>query len=213
MKINKKYFIKEPYIHRTEWYHCDQRISNVTDGYQHIPYLTAQKLCVDNNFKNVLDIGTGNGWKLVEYFPEFDTTGLEIEPTLNWLKNKYPNHKWAESNFKNKLSEENFDVVLCCDVIEHLMDPDELIEFIESLNFKYLVISTPERKAIQLYQRGYCWDGPPDNKAHIREWAFEEFSQYMSDTFEIKEQFMCKNKSETAPLCQVVVATKKGFEK
>ena len=39
----------------------------------------------------VLDIGTGSGFKLLKYFNNYDTIGMDLTPTVNWLKSKYPN--------------------------------------------------------------------------------------------------------------------------
>jgi len=84
-----------------------------------------------------------------------------------------------------------------------------LVDFIKKIDFKYAVISTPEREAIQRYQKGHTWDGPPQNPAHIREWAYEEFANYMEDNFEIMKHLITQNDAESRPLCQVVVVRKK----
>ena len=157
------------------------------------------------DIKTVLDIGSGSGYKLIKYFNHLNPTGLEIEPTLSWLRNKYPDNNWVESNFYEEIG--NFDLIICSDVIEHIDDPDTLVNFINKIGFKFLVISTPERNEIQRYQKGYLWDGPPLNLSHYREWTLAEFNNYISQFFNVKEQLMTKNKAEHASLCQVVVAT------
>ena len=39
----------------------------------------------------VIDVGCGSGWKLVNYLSEeFKTIGIETEPALTFLREKYP---------------------------------------------------------------------------------------------------------------------------
>ena len=205
MKINKKYCIKEAYVHRTEWHHHDDT-EHHNDDHQDEVYKIASMMKEKYNLKNVLDIGCGSGFKLMKYFKDCEPTGLEIEPTLSWLKNKYPNNNWQRSDFSKDIGD--FDLIICSDVIEHIEDPDELMSFIKKINFKILVISTPERESIQKYQKGYTWNGPPMNLSHYREWAYEEFRNYISQFFDVRKQIMTKNKAEHRSLCQVVIAVK-----
>ena len=198
----KNYGIKEGYKARTSYHHFDDTPTH--DEYQDKVYETAHTLCKNYNLNKVLDIGCGSGYKLIKYFKNYDFVGSELEPTLSWLKKTYPSHKWVKSDLSTTLKE-NYDIIICADVIEHLVDPDLLINFLKNIDFKYIVISTPERDAIQKYQRGHTWMGPPNNPTHVREWSFEEFKHYLSQHFNITQHFMGQNDAEPIPLCQIVV--------
>ena len=95
-------------------------------------------------------------------------------------------------------------------MIEHLLKPDDLLAFISNIDFKHLVLSTPDRDAIQRLQRSFGWDvktdGPPHNMMHVREWTLAELREYLSQWFNIESQFMTPKQVE----CQVVIATPKG---
>ena len=201
----KNYGIKKGYNSRTSYHHFDD--TPMKDEYQDKVYETAHTLCEKNNLDNILDIGCGSGYKLVKYFKKYNFTGTELEPTLSWLKKKYPDNQWLEGDFTKTLGKP-YDMIICADVIEHLLDPDQLLGFLKKINFKYAVISTPERDAIQKYQRGYTWMGPPNNPTHVREWSFEEFKHYLSQHFNITQHFMGQNDAEPIPLCQIVVINK-----
>ncbi len=92
--MSNKYFIDKDYISRLGYTHYDD--TDQTDGYQDEIYLIAKSICEHNEYTSVLDIGCGSGFKLNKYFEDYNTTGMEIEPTLSWLKNKYPNNVWIE---------------------------------------------------------------------------------------------------------------------
>ena len=199
----KTYAIKEGYTHRTSYTHHSD--IGYEDQYQDEVYQTALRIFKDNNLKTVFDVGCGSAFKLRKYFSEEKFTGAEIEPTLGWLKNTYPNDEWVKSDFSNLIET---DLFICSDVIEHLVDPDMLLDFFQKSQFKFIVLSTPERDKVQLYQRGYLWTGPPSNRAHVREWNFSEFKNYISARFDVVEHFMSKNKAEPSPMCQIMVIKK-----
>ena len=204
--MNKTYNIKEGYISRSSYHHFDD--TPMKDEYQDKVYETAHTLCEKNNLNNILDIGCGSGYKLIKYFKKYNFTGTELEPTLSWLKKKYPDNQWLDGDFTKTLGKP-YDVIICADVIEHLLDPNQLLVFLKKINFKYAVISTPERDAIQKYQRGKTWMGPPNNPAHIREWSFGEFKNYLSNSFILEDHFMAKNKVESTSLCQIAIIKNK----
>ena len=201
----KNYCIKDGYIHRDEYVQYDN--TPQTDKFQDEVYAKARQICNQNNFKKIVDVGCGSAYKLVKYFRDKNFVGLELEPNLSYIKKKYPIFRFDLSDFDNPPTEE-FDILICSDVIEHVLDPDQIIEFIKKINWKYLVLSTPDREIIQNLQKGFGWeveeDGPPHNVHHIREWTSREFNSYVSQHFDIVEHFCAPIQKE----CQIVVAKK-----
>lgn len=185
MLINKginlnNYCISQFYRARTQYHHYDDIAE---DKWQMEVYLHALGLMKKNNFKTIVDIGCGSAYKLVTYFKGYETIGLELPINVEKLKAKYPDKEWRISDFSTK-PDIITDVVICSDVIEHLVDPDQLLEFIKDIKYKYLVISTPDKNLLyRPWRKGY-W-GPPINEAHIREWNYKEFAKYMSMHFDV----------------------------
>ena len=115
-----------------------------------------------HGLESVLDVGCGSAYKLVTYLGEYERTGLELPDTVHVLRERYPDRDWGLSDFavRHGLSA---DVVICADVIEHLVDPDELMLFLQGISFSYLVLSTPDRNLVYWpWQKGY-W-GPPETR-------------------------------------------------
>lgn len=148
-----------------------------------------------HNLRSVIDVGCGSAYKLTTILSEFDTIGIETEPCYTYLQQTYPGLKWLLSGESEKtftLYDElnHSDVVICSDVIEHIVNPDHLVNYLLSLQSKYYIISTPCREVLcnhPKFSDTYkpSWNGPPMNDCHVREWTMEEFKQYIGKHFNI----------------------------
>ncbi len=200
LETKNNYFIKPDYVSRTKYMHYNDQ--ECEDEWQLEVYLHALGLMKKHNFKKIVDIGCGSGYKLMHYLDEYETIGLELEENLGFLNDKYPSRVWVESNFNIKPKIKT-DVLICSDVIEHLVDPDELINYIKKISFKYLVLSTPERELVYEKDSKFL-DGPPRNLAHTREWNFNEFAKYIGHYFEILDHRVTNaGQSTQTMICQI----------
>jgi SAM-dependent methyltransferase len=179
-QMRDKYCIKAFYMPRKTYTHFNG--ASYTDEYQDEVYAATKRFADSNNFSKILDIGCGSGFKLMKYYDGFDFLGLELEPNLDFLVKKYPGRHWQLCDFTSP-PHGPFDLALCIDVIEHLVDPDELMRFLSKIEWKYLFLSTPDRDRLSVENR----IGPPANKYHMREWSRKEFVQYVSAYFRVIE--------------------------
>ncbi len=189
----EKFSIKKGY-HHTVHAGSFNDTSN-TGEWQKEVYQFSAHFMKQYNYQVVIDVGCGSAYKLIKYLDQFDTTGIEVAATYQWLKERYPLRKWLQieqmhENLKT-------DLVICSDVIEHIADPDGLLQFIQSVHSKHIIISTPERDAVA----GKNDYGPPENTTHYREWNAKEFYKYISDWFDIEEQQVFAGRSSS----QVIV--------
>lgn len=173
----KRYCIKENYISRQKNDFFDDTPN--TDRWQKEVYQYSKQKLLDNGYKSVVDIGTGSGYKLINNFNDYDTIGIDLPPTVDWLNKKYPSKKWSD-----KFEPVNgYDLLICSDVIEHIPDPDTLLELIKKCNPKLVVLSTPDRRVVYKGEH----NGPPRNRSHCREWNKEEFYNYISQHMKVLE--------------------------
>lgn len=200
----KNFFIKNNYTSRKNFLHYDD--TKNTDGWQKEVYLEARSFMQKHDLNNVIDIGCGSGYKLVKYFKEYNTTGLEVECNLDFLNSKYPSHQWLKSDFNNPPNLET-DIVICADVIEHLINPDMLMEYIKTFKFKFAFISTPDRD-LHYHPNNPGYNGPPGNKTHIREWNSSEFNQYISSHLKVIDHKITNRSQST----QLIICTEKTID-
>jgi len=175
--LKSKYKIRRGYFHRTKYNHFTD--VNNKDEWQKEVYEYAEQIARKNNYKKIIDIGCGSGYKLLKHFGEgFEITGLEIEDTLEYLKNNYPDHTWLDS-YTTDFSSLNAELIIISDVIEHVVDPDKLINNLRKIKHsKLFIISTPDRLILRNRSLRNKY-GPARNKAHAREWTGDEFKKYI----------------------------------
>jgi 2-polyprenyl-3-methyl-5-hydroxy-6-metoxy-1,4-benzoquinol methylase len=199
LQHKQMYCIKAGYHHAGKVETYDDRFNK--DEWQRGVYETACLLLHKTQGKSVIDTGCGSAYKLIDLFGKFHTTGIELEKTYQWLLEKYPLNNWLSYEHTDP-SQLECDLLICSDVIEHVKVPDEMMDFLQRINFKWLVISTPERNSV----RGKNDFGPPENVSHFREWNNLEFVNYISKWFQVNEQIISTDKS----VSQILICKKQS---
>lgn len=198
----ENYFIKEGYK------------TNLTKDGNPIPYLTnedaskyqievykkAASLVKKYSLNSCLDIGCGYAEKLLKYIYPLcsNITGIDQEHSMKYCKTHYTVGNWIIDNIESPTFniDIKYDLILSVDVIEHIADPNLLLNYIKKFahNETLIVLSTPERDLV----RGKKSNGPANNVTHVREWNKYEFSKYIkSHGFKILEHLLVKDQERT----------------
>jgi len=187
--LENKYYIKNNYISNLEpetietednIYWTEQRI-NQSYYTRYFLYKFCKKFIIQNKISSVLDIGCGSAIKLMKFiYPVcHNVYGIDQERIVKFNRKKYKiNTFYADDIEDSKLNlEKKFDLIISCDVIEHLVNPDKLLSYIKkySHNNSYIFITTPDRDIL----RGKNCSHSP-KKSHVREWNFKEFNNYIN---------------------------------
>ncbi len=149
--------------------------------WQYEAYEYAGELIKKHEFRNILDIGCGYGMKLKKLISPLcqDITGIDESHTISWCRQHHYFGTWYADNLEDPKLDlgRTFDLIISADVIEHLVDPNKLLDVIKKYASKdtFIVLSTPERDTT----RGKDNMGPPANPLHAREWNFDEFRKYV----------------------------------
>jgi SAM-dependent methyltransferase len=187
------YCIAPGYGHRS--CECFFDDTSNTDAWQKEVYQYAAHIMELEGLSTVYDVGCGSAYKLINYLGKFKTVGFDLPKTVKFLNRKYPDRSWFEIDFCGQNMPEA-DLVICADVIEHVLDPDQLLARIAAVAGKYIILSTPDRNLLYPLSSPF-YHGPPRKTCHIREWAFVEFERYISRTFNILDHRISNRRQAT----------------
>lgn len=188
-----KYAIHPGYDHRAEPSYFDD--TDNTDNWQREVYERARDLMTSEGLRTVYDVGCGSGFKLVQLLGNFDTTGIDLSPTIEIVRSRYADRKWIAGSFQ-ELDLPPADLVICSDVIEHVANPDALMHFLGRSTLGWVVLSTPDRNLVYGWRNRHRF-GPPENPAHVREWTMAEFGHYVSQFINIDEHYISNRDQAT----------------
>lgn len=144
-------------------------------------YRLAAELAREANVKRLVDIGCGQGGKLAAVAGEFEIVGYDYGDNIAHCQKMYPNGQWHVADLETQVIADDFhgSIVICADVIEHLIKPDALLETLRNAaqTAAYVLVSTPDR--MRVYRRDQS--GPPGNPYHVREWTLNELEAWFHD--------------------------------
>jgi len=181
----KDFFIKDGYvpnlsaktldIEPSDRYWTDERIE-YSARYQHHVYVSAARIAAQKQYQVGLDLGCGPGTKaariLSKVLPEMILVDQPSSAEL--AKKTLPGAKFVSADLETCafVLDAQIDLIICADVVEHLVDPLPCINFARDhlAATGTAIFSTPERDIL----RGPdCMTSP--HPAHVREWNAAEF--------------------------------------
>lgn len=142
-------------------------------------YRTALRLIKKHQLKTVLDVGCGVGHKLMSMLaPHATVTGVDQATAVAVARKSHPQGRFVAMNLEKPTPIEGgpFDVILNAGVIEHLLDPDQMLNWVREQCHanSWFIISTAERDVL----RGQNNLRSP-HEDHVREWNKVEFAAYL----------------------------------
>jgi SAM-dependent methyltransferase len=172
------YFLIANYQSRPVPDYCDDSIPDAEHKiYQPDVYSLAECLA-SLGTRRIIDFGCGKGEKLKSMAARFDIIGIDIGLNIDYCRTTYPFGRWITYDFETEdalpiaSSELQNSIVICADVIEHLINPLALLRSLKQCadDGARILLSTPERELV----RGRSDSGPPENPNHVREWTIGE---------------------------------------
>jgi 2-polyprenyl-3-methyl-5-hydroxy-6-metoxy-1,4-benzoquinol methylase len=143
-------------------------------------YETAAELARSLGCGTIVDLGCGHARKLAALHPEFRIIGIDYGANIQYCRSTYSFGSWLETNLEYRellpipASILTDAIIVCSDVIEHLIDPRPLLHTLRTLLTRApaAVLTSPDR----LKTHGKDQLGPPPNPAHVREWTAPELA-------------------------------------
>jgi ubiquinone/menaquinone biosynthesis C-methylase UbiE len=146
---------------------------------------------VDVVGRSMLDLGCGTGFNYVyatDKLKAGNVHGVDISASaVSYAKTVYPTGSFAQGDICSETLDcgiASWDTVMCCEVIEHVENPDALLETV----YRHLrpsgiaFVSTPNRPVFSLNH-----EPSPVNHTHLKEYTLEEFRAMLARRFSMVE--------------------------
>jgi hypothetical protein len=182
--MSSHFCIKDGYRARTEARYFDDRpYADADIVHQPDAYPLAAFVAARYGADTIIDVGCGSARKLMALHG-VRKVGIDFGDNLIHCRQMFPSETWIDADFE-RIEDGLIDdalaarsVVVCADVIEHLVDPGRLLDWLSRLSrrARAVIITTPERDRV----RGIDDAGPPGNPSHVREWNLPELEQLLT---------------------------------
>lgn len=145
---------------------------------------------------SIHEVGCGEGYWVTHWHRQgFAARGSDFSASVVALANEnaieqgLPQDLFAvQSVYELDAERDAADLVVCCEVLEHLEDPAAALERLRTVAGRYLIVSVPREPLWSLMNlaRGRYWSQFGNTPGHIQRWTQREFVDLVSGIFRIE---------------------------
>lgn len=143
----------------------------------------------------VIDVGCGEGFglrNLRENKVGKQYMGIDASSkALKLAKKINPDFSYVKGDiYKLPVKQNSADLVMCCEVLEHLEKPEEALRELKRVSEKYILLSVPYEPWFRLmnFLRGKYVKTLGNHPEHINWWGTRSFNKMVSKTLKVKKQ-------------------------
>ena len=140
----------------------------------------------------VLEVGCGEGY-ILEMAKERSPTsihGFDVDmPILRQARERIPVAKISLADARNiPYGDRSFDLVICCEVLEHIDRPEDALRELKRVSAGYLIVSVPHEpiwRVLNLVRGKYLSD-LGNTPGHVNHWSSNDFADLISRYFTVR---------------------------
>jgi len=141
---------------------------------------------------NLLDVGCGEGMVLMslkDQVKDIDCFAIDFDPkeVVDAQVNLPSVTVKQGSAYDIKFQENEFDIVVCNQVLEHLDDPKKAISEMHRVTSKYALLSVPNEpiwRMLNMIRLKY-WSDMGNTPGHINHWSYGSFKRFIGGHFKV----------------------------
>ena len=150
---------------------------------------TLGRLVIGTDYNSVLDAGCGEGetiYRLEKVLPD-QVEGFDCNPEcIDYISQRFPQFKFTLQNiYELPYADYDFDLVFCCEVLEHLKFPEKALLELKRISRKALIFSVPHEPWFQMgnFFRGKYFSSWGNHPEHIQHWDPSSFHNLLAKIF------------------------------
>lgn len=142
--------------------------------------------------RSVLDAGCGEGFlldRLKHAGIGVKNIGVDLsEDALAIAKKERPDLSLKKADlYSLPFKDSSFDLVLCCEVFQHLKDPKKALKELHRVAKQYVIFSVPNEPLFKTanFMRGKHVLNFGDDASHLNHWSGDSFEEFVSKYFTV----------------------------
>ncbi len=149
------------------------------------------------NSSSIHEVGCGEGYWVLRWFEDgLQVRGSDFSSTVIELAEKNAaTRNFPLGLFKQKsiydleAGEDSADLIVCCEVLEHLEQPGEALRVLQTITNEYVIFSVPREPVWRLLNmsRGKYWSDFGNTPGHLQHWSQKAFLKLISQYFDIEQ--------------------------
>tara|TARA_R110000765_G_scaffold82865_1_gene161211 strand:- start:71 stop:709 length:639 start_codon:yes stop_codon:yes gene_type:complete len=158
---------------------------------------TIQDLTSGLRSGTIHEVGCGEGFWTLRWLAEgcnvqgsdFSKEIVSIAKSNAIARNLSPDVFQQRSIYDLNVEDDAADLVLCCEVLEHLEHPEQALDVLHSITRGHLLISVPNEplwRVLNLARFSYIAD-LGNTPGHIQHWSTAGFKKFVSTRFDVLE--------------------------
>ncbi len=143
---------------------------------------------------DVLEVGCGEGY-LARHLANAgfsSVRAIDVSPEIICVAKSahaLKNISFQTKNVYELSASDSADLIVCCEVLEHLDRPHEALEVLRAITKKYCLLSVPDEPIFRMLNvaRGAYLRNFGNTPGHIQHWSHREFMRFAGSQFEIAQ--------------------------
>lgn len=136
-------------------------------------------------FRNVLDVGGGEGYIAGKIAKQFTVPVVCVEPNKQFIQQHIAKHKGVSyvrgSAYHIPKKAQSFDLVLCLEVLEHLTQPEVALRELQRTAKRSIIITVPNELLFRIANilRFTYLSQLGNTPGHINAWTSKSFQRFI----------------------------------
>jgi 2-polyprenyl-3-methyl-5-hydroxy-6-metoxy-1,4-benzoquinol methylase len=146
---------------------------------------------------SVLDVGCGEGLVLMslqEHLGHARCAAIDLDPRE--AEDAARNLPWCDvhvgSVYALPFADASFELVMCCEVLEHVDDPEQALKELVRVTSKHVLLSVPREpiwRGMNML-RGSYWGDWGNTPGHLNHWSAPSFERFVTSRLHVRRRRM-----------------------